>query len=209
MTWAQWVFEYQTLQRQEATRIEQQAETLKACFEGAKNMLINMLGLNLVPGAPKPKEGEDALTLPLWWFIGHPRVTAVLMEQLQSDAATESATNDEKFEVLSDQLNQALKTGTSALPDRLVEMLTQDLGNIDKNPVWSSQRTQATLAAMVEPRPKSAPPVPHIDAVPKVTVARREELNRTAAAAEAERTGREVVEIPEEEIEKYLEALKE
>lgn len=109
MSSVQWYYEFAAARRSERRQIEL---TLKLF----KSTMINLLGLNrLRPSNPdgtiKPdteltnEEREAYLPLVLW--TGHPEILKKVSEQLEEDAAVETAQSDKDYEALVKAIDDA------------------------------------------------------------------------------------------------------
>jgi len=171
MTWSQWIFEARGLQKKERIQADLSGDIAEASLRAMRQMLIRLLGLDIIPDtrpvAEQEKKPDSALFVPFAFLAGHPEVMQQWVEQAQSSVSTEAATSDMDFDAFSEELLKQLKTGKSALPGDMVPLLTENPTELLRENYWKSQEAQQAIQNLgIRPR-VSGDAVPHIGAAPR------------------------------------------
>jgi hypothetical protein len=163
MTQEQWLFEYNALLKKEEEEVKLTGKIVEAHLRGTRNLLVNLLGLNLFV----PEDQADRDFMPLVGLVGHPEMLKFYQEQAKRRADEDAAGDDEIFDQFSEHLLRQLKMGDSDLRGDMVPLLTDELGDIERNSYWNSEELQQQLTALgVKPRGEPRT-VPHVKARPK------------------------------------------
>lgn len=178
MTYAQWMFEYHALQEKERGWAKQIAEVVKGFARSLREMLIGVLGLNLIREwkAPKDKpfdtDTKAALAdvtpfVPASILFGRPQVLQAYLDDLKKTEKEERAS--EAFRAQQDAAFEAFSAALARgeTPPDMDPVLMGRPGDT-LNLYWRSEDAQAALRSLgVKPRPADAPAVPHVSAKPR------------------------------------------
>lgn len=159
MTDAQWVFEFQALQRKEEMERKVEVEMLKTGARIFRDTLITVLGLHLFPGevgAEREGDGPPPFTPATLLFSNH-HLLKMAVEQLEKKTKDEDAMSRAQSDAAFEEFSQRLARGDVGDMDPIL------LGADVPNAYWNSEETQQMLKLLgVTPRPASAAAVPHI-----------------------------------------------
>jgi len=92
MTKAQWLWEYQALQKKEEERTNFAIDSLKAI----EKMLVQLLGLDLL------KEKDEDTIIPLSMLTGRREVVETMIEKIKQTSDAQQALDDEQFDAVSE-----------------------------------------------------------------------------------------------------------
>lgn len=124
MTDAQWLLEYTLLrektQEQEKEIVELVNQTLKAF----KHILVNLLGLNVLP--TKEDEKEERI-IPLSLMTARREVLDYVLEQMNLDQQTQNVMDDDEFEAMSQAIAKGEDLGDMTPLFEVDEELDQQL----------------------------------------------------------------------------------
>lgn len=181
MTTAQWLFEYKALHAKETQSLERQAETTRVQFQALRDLLIGVLGLNLMgPKSKIEREQDEAAGLdpdtpkfvPASILMGQPEVIKHFLDKAKQETpnAEDSTMSDDAFEKFSSELHKHLKGEESDLDGDMIPLLTADLKDLEQNSYWRSGAAQQALQHLgVKQRPASQSTVAvHLEVKPKV-----------------------------------------
>jgi len=176
MTRAQWLWEFQAIQKKEEDDANVVIESLKAI----EKMLVHLLGLNLL----QDDDDENESIIPLSLFTGRREIIEAIMEKIGKDVVAKEAISDDQF----NDLSAAFARGE-----------VEDLGDMD--PIIeeqiaevAEQDRQKHLASIGVKVVDEIPDAPHF----KLDIDRMQERIRevTTSRTESEKHIEEVVKKP-------------
>lgn len=132
MNSAQWLFEYLALREKERIEEEGQVELANQVIIASKKLLINLLGLNIIPKkiTGEVKDGEDEEDdrfIPLSLMTAREDVLSHMLEQLDQERAVEDVMEDDEFEKMSQAIAKGEDLGDMAPLFEVDEELGQQL----------------------------------------------------------------------------------
>jgi len=124
MTNAQWLFEYMLLRESEQEKEKEVAEIANQVLKALKNILVNLLGLNMLP----KKDGEtEERIVPLSLMTARREVLGYMFEQMDADQQVQAAMDDDEFEAMSQAIAKGEDLGDMAPLFEVDEELDQQL----------------------------------------------------------------------------------
>lgn len=173
MNEAQWLFMYHVLRDKERSWAETIAEAMRGGVRQLREMLIGVLGLNLVRKWKEPKGGFDAATktalddvtpyVPASFLFGRPQSIQPYLDEMQKEAKIEKAAAD--YQATQDDAFEEFSKRLAAGGD--MEPWVKGKPGDDRNVYWNSLDAKQILRSLgVKPRVGGAA-VPHISVKPK------------------------------------------
>lgn len=125
MTDAQWLLEYMLLREKEREKEKEVAELVTQSLNALKRLLVNLLGLNVLP----PKEGEENAEkiIPLSLMTARREVLGYVLEQMDVDQQVEAALDDDEFEAMSQAIAKGEDLGDMTPLFEVDEQLDEQL----------------------------------------------------------------------------------
>lgn len=99
----QWYWEFMSLREKE----KEELDLTKSVLQAVKNMLINILGLDLMRTKEEGEEKEDESFIPLSLVAGRREVVEHILESIDKDRIQEEFIDDEEFEEISKTIAQS------------------------------------------------------------------------------------------------------
>jgi hypothetical protein len=120
MNLAQWLFEHKAMRRRDREVVDIAGTFMEMGLKSLRELLINLLGLNLVhrsaAEAEAEKRGEELPKdftpfVPLSFIVGRPDVVSKLQEEYAQADQASRATKDATFDAWSRELQRRLESG--------------------------------------------------------------------------------------------------
>jgi hypothetical protein len=168
MTEAQWRFEAIGLRKKEDREAKLIGTVANAMLRALRLVLIETLGLNLVPEkeGEKKNDDEDATPnfIPLSLLTGQPEVIQKYLEDFDRLASDDAKQSNVAFESFSSALHDSLKGEKNDLDEGdLVPLLTEELDAIKQRSSHYSDAAMEQLAAMGIKIRTASGEVPHLE----------------------------------------------
>lgn len=124
MTDAQWLFEYMLLRERERNKEKETYELINQSLKAIKQLLINILGLNLVPG---DKDDEKERIIPLSLMTARREILELMLEHFNQEEQIDTIMKDDEFEALSQAIANGEDLGDMSPLFEVDEKLDQQL----------------------------------------------------------------------------------
>lgn len=148
MTWGQWLFEYAALKKKEEKEAELVTTVMEASAHTMREILIGVLGLNLVHKdqfeAERRAAGEEVQRgtpyVPMSMLVGRPEIMKELIDELDKHEGGMAAMDDDEFDKFSRELQKRLESGDYG---DMEPIIGPDETTPEKR--WNTERMQALL----------------------------------------------------------------